>query len=197
MINILTVAFLIVLCSCHSGEKSNTQKVSFGIYETVKVKDIPDLIIDSLKRINIQFENDTQLPIIGYMLKNDSLNFRFDFSKESIRLVKTVYPVDKDDKYYALVAIKCKPLIINSDIKKTKHEDKNVEIYFNMKGARKWAVMTRKNKGNMIAFIIDNELYSVPYINGEIKNGTALISGLENEIISKELSDSLNASIEN
>jgi preprotein translocase subunit SecD len=47
----------------------------------------------------------------------------------------------------------------------------------------------------MVAFIIDNQIYTMPLINGEIRNGAALINGLENETIAKNISESLNSSI--
>lgn len=193
--NLLTIAILFALHSCNSGEKSNAQKVRFGIYETVKVKEIPNSIIEMLKTTNIQFEKDKQLPIIGYILKTDSVHFQVDFSKENIKMVKTIYTIDKEGKYYALVAIKYKPVINNSDIQKTKSKKQNVEIYFNLNGSRKWADMTKNNIGNMVAFTIDEQIYSLPNVNGEIKSGIALISGLGNETIAKKLSDSLNSSI--
>jgi hypothetical protein len=41
----------------------------------------------------------------------------------------------------------------------------------------------------------DNQIYSMPMINGEIKQGIAMISGLNNESIAKNISESLNLSI--
>ena len=113
-------------------------------------------------------------------------------SKENFKLVKTIYTVDNEQKYDGIVALKTNPGIDNSDIKKTKCNGNMVEIYFNSKGAEKWAELTRKNIGNSVAFIIDNQIYSMPIVNGEIKNGIALINELENEAIAKSIAESLN-----
>ena len=195
MITVSTIAVLFAFSSCNSGEKTNTQKVKFGLYETIKVVELPASLIDTLKKTDIKIEKDIQQPIIGYVLQNESVEIQLDFFKENIRLVKTAYSVDNDGKYFALVAIKYNPVIDNADIQKAKNTGDNVEIHFNMKGAKKWANMTKNNIGNMLAFTIDNKIYSMPYINGEIRSGIALISGLKNEIIAKNLSDSLNSSI--
>ena len=69
--NFLSIIILFVLLSCSSGEKTNAQKVSFGIYETVKIIEIPNSIIEKLKTSNIQFEKNVQLPIIGYLTKTE------------------------------------------------------------------------------------------------------------------------------
>jgi preprotein translocase subunit SecD len=194
-INLVTIAFLMVLSSCNSGVKPNAVKVTFGIYETVKISEIPDKVNDQLKTLNIQPERNTQLPVIGYILKADSSVLKIDLSKENFRLVKSLYPVDKDKKYYQVVAIKLDPVIDNSGIQNTKYKGNTVEIHFNLKGSRKWAALTKKNIGNSIAFIIDSQVYTMPRINGEITNGVALINGLENESFAKTISESLNAGI--
>jgi preprotein translocase subunit SecD len=193
----LTIMILFILCSCNSAEKTNAQKVNFGIYETIKIKDLPSSIIDSLKTKNIKLEKDEQQPIIGYILKSDSGIMKVACTKENIKLVKTAYPIDKEGKYYAIVALKGNPVISNSDIQKTKGKNQNVEIYFKLDGAKKWANLTKNSIGNAVAFIIDDQIYTMPKINAEIKNGAALINGLENETLAKKISTSLNSSISN
>jgi preprotein translocase subunit SecD len=193
----LTIVFLLVLNSCNRKERTNEPKVRFGLYETVKISDIPISVIDSLKIKNMQQEKDKKLPIIGYILKGDSINSQVDLTKGEIKFIRTFYPVDKEGKYCALVAVKQFPVINNSGIQKTKSKRQNVEIYFNLDGARKWAEMTKNNIGNMVAFTINDQIYAMPYVNAEIKNGVALINGLENEALAKNISASLNASISN
>ena len=194
-IHLLIMVIAFALFSCNSGEKSNAQKVIFGIHETIKIKEIPDSVINALKTTNIHFENDINSPIVGYILNTDTTHFQADFPQENIRLVKTFYTVDKEGKYNALVAIKQNPAINNSDIKKAKNMGTNVEIHFNMTGAKKWAEVIKNNQENMIAFLIDNQIYTLPYINGKINNGSALINGIENETTAKNISESLNSGI--
>ena len=194
-LKLITIIFIVAISSCSNGIKTNSKKVTFGIYEVININDIPKSIIDTLKAKNIQFANNTQLSVIGYMQKADSSILQLDLSRYNLKLAKSLYTVDKNNKYYALVATKLNPDIDNSDIKNTKSNNNKVEIYFNMKGANKWADLTKKNTGKMLAFIIDNQIYTMPLINAEIRNGAALINGLENETFSKNISESLNSSI--
>ena len=90
-----------------------------------------------------------------------------------------------------IIAVKNNPTITNSDIQKTRNKGMMVEIHFNIEGARKWAEMTKDNIGKMVAFVIDEQVYSMPMINGEIRNGIAVIAGLENEEKAKKISESL------
>ena len=71
----------------------------------------------------------------------------------------------------------------------------NIEIYFNLQGANKWSDLTKNNIGKTFAFSIDNEIYTLTSVNGEIKNGTAIINGLEDKDLATKFSKSLNASL--
>ena len=194
-LSFISILFLFVLYSCNSGTNTNRPKVTFGIHEVVKISEIPNAILDTLKSKNVQIENNPQQSIIGYITKADSLVLQPDLSKGNYKFVKTIYPVDKDQRYYAIAAIRPGSVIDNSHIKKTKANVNNVEIYFNMEGANRWAELTKKNIGNTVALIIDNQIYSMPVVNGEIRNGIALINSLENEDDAKIISESLNLSI--
>jgi preprotein translocase subunit SecD len=194
-LNLLAIIFLFVLISCNSGVKTNGKKVTFGVYEVVYVNEIPKSIVESLKAKNILLENNPQLSIVGYIQKTDSLLLQLDLSRDNLKLVKTIYTVDKDNKYHAIVAVRLNPVIDNSDIENTKSNGNKVEIYFNKKGAEKWADLTKKNIGKTLAFIIDCKVFSMPVVNAEIRNGVALINGLANDTISKNISESLNSCI--
>jgi len=193
--NLITIIILALLFSCNSQVKTNCNKMNFGIFEMVKPNEIPDHIMDSIKAKNVKLEDDKQSPVIGYVLMSDSSVLKLDFSKENIKLVKTYYTVDSPKKYYAIVAIKSEAGMNINDIKKTWASGNMVNINFNSKGTQKWAEMTKNNDGNNVAFVIDNQIYSMPKLFGEIKEGMALISNLENESIAEEISESLNASI--
>lgn len=196
-LNLLTVIFLFIFFSCNSQVGTNAEKVDFGVYEMVKTNEIPDHVMDSIQARNVQLENNTKTAVIGYILKSDLSVLQLDFSKENIKLVKTFNTIDANDsnsEYYTIAAVKHSPIMNNSDIKKTKVDGNNIYIYFNLNGARKWADMTKNNVGNMVAFVIDNQIYSMPRVNSEIRKGIAMIYGLKNEIIAKEISESLNAS---
>lgn len=190
-LNLITIIFLFVLSSCNYEVKTNSTKATFGIYEVVNTDEIPKSVIDTLKAMNIQLENNTQLSIVGYIQYADTTCLRLDFSSDNLKLVKTFYTIDKNNRYYAIVATKLNPVIVNSDIKNAKNNSNNVEIYFNMKGSNKWADLTKNSIGKTLAFIIDDMIYTMPLINAEIRNGVAVINGLENETSAKNISESL------
>lgn len=52
-----------------------------------------------------------------------------------------------------------------------------VSMQMNATGSRVWAKMTRENIGNRIAIVLDNYVFSAPYVRGEIPNGSSSISG--------------------
>jgi len=190
----ISIAFLCFLYSCNSETKTNGQKVTFGIHELVNISDIPNAIIDTLKSKNIQIESNQQQHVIGYITKVDSMVLQHNLSRQDYIIVQTIYPVDKEQKYYAIAAIRPNSVIDNSYIKTTKVKGNNVEIYFNMEGANKWSDLTKQNIGKPVAFIIDNQIYTMPVINAEIRNGIAIINGLKNVTIAKNISESLNLS---
>ena len=52
-----------------------------------------------------------------------------------------------------------------------------VSMVMNSDGARKWAQLTKKNKGRAIAIALDGYVYSAPNVNDEITGGRSQISG--------------------
>jgi preprotein translocase subunit SecD len=192
----LTILFLSVLIACDSCVKPNGQKLTFGIYEIIKITEIPESVIDTLKTLKIQIENNPQEPIIGFIAKTDSLTLLMELSKENLKLVRTVFPVDIGQKYNAVFAVRPNPVIDYSHIKKTKAAGNTVVIYFTMEGAGKWAELTKNNMGKVVLFVIDDQVYAMPVITAEIKNGVAVINNLDNETIAKNISESLNSGIQ-
>lgn len=191
----VSIYFLLFLVSCDSQTNTNAKKVEFGIQVVATQAEIPTAIMDTLKSKGVQMESNQQQPVIGYITKADSIVLRYDLSKQNIKLIRTFYLTDKEQQYYGIVAIKPNTVINSASIKSTKANGNNVEIYFTLEGARKWADFTKQNIGKTIAFTIDNQVYSMPIINGEIKQGIAMITGLNNESIAKNISESLNLSI--
>lgn len=193
--NLLTILLIVILFSCSSQVKTNGENLNFGIFEMIKIKDIPVHVIDSIEAKNVRLGKDKESAVIGYISESDTSVLQVDFSKEKIKLVKMIHTTDTDSGYYVIAAIKLNAVINISDIKKTKATGNNVKIIFNANGVGKWAKITKKNVGNTIAIVIDNQILSMPGIFSEIKEGMAYISGLENKSIAKEISKSLNASV--
>lgn len=52
-----------------------------------------------------------------------------------------------------------------------------VSMQMNANGSRIWAKMTRENVGERIAIVLDNYVFSAPWVRGEIANGNSSISG--------------------
>lgn len=192
---LVSMSFLSFLISCDSQTNTNGKKVVFGIHVVANVSEIPITIIDTLKSKGVQIESNQQQPVLGYISKADSMVLQISLSEQNFKLVKTIYLVDREQKHYALIGIRPIAVIDISSIKKTKADENNVEIYFNLEGAKKWADFTKQNIGKTIAFTIDSQIYSMPIIQGEIKHGIAMITGLKNETIAKNISEELNFSI--
>lgn len=52
-----------------------------------------------------------------------------------------------------------------------------VTMQMNASGSRTWSKMTRENIGQRVAIVLDNYVFSAPYVRGEIPNGSSSISG--------------------
>lgn len=203
-LNLITIVLLLIFCSCKTQVKTDVEKVEFGVYEMVTTDNLPNHILDSLQAFSVQLKKNPGSSIIGYISDADLSVLEYNFSKDNIKLLKTYnkvdtskinYAVKSDKEYYMIAALKLNPVMVNADIRTTKPNGNHVDIEFNYKGAKKWAEMTRTNTGRTIAFVINNQIYSMPLVNSEIKRGIAMIYGLESEMMAEKVSESLNASI--
>jgi len=163
-------ALLLATVACNNNPNGDEPKVSFGIYETVT---------DSLSAIVAYAHVDSAFTIST-------------MADSQVKYLRTASPVDPEQQYYAIVAVKAQPVMTGSDLKSTKPNKDAVEISFNLKGARKWAEMTRNNIGKTIAITIDDQVYALPTVMAEIREGRAMIGGLENEETALKISEALN-----
>ncbi|NJO89205.1 MAG: hypothetical protein HC831_09805 [Chloroflexia bacterium] len=83
------------------------------------------------------------------------------------------------------------------DISKVEEQNKQVLIHFNLNGAKKWATLTKKNIGSYLAFEINQQIYSLPMVNAEIKKGIAIISGFNSKEIAQKVAEALRKGIQN
>ncbi|GAB4232916.1 MAG: protein translocase subunit SecDF [Ekhidna sp.] len=67
--------------------------------------------------------------------------------------------------------------IVNATASLNERAEPEVSMQMNAAGSRVWAKMTRENVGNRIAIVLDNYVFSAPYVRGEIPNGSSSISG--------------------
>jgi hypothetical protein len=185
---------VLVLYSCHSATNETVAKVSFGIYEMVKVNEIPAAITDALKSMGVVMDSSHRGSPLGYLPEADSMVALPNVARHNMKLIRSHYPVGYENRYYEIVAVRPVPVIDNSHILKSNAKGDQVIIHLNYKGAKKLADLSRNNIGNRIAFIIDNQTYCLPVVMGEINEGSAIINGLPDANDARKISASLNAS---
>jgi len=114
----------------------------------------------------------------------------------------TAKAVDKEEKFYRLIAIKVTgrdgraPL--EGDVIVDARQDyadggsrPEVSMTMNSTGAKVWARLTKDNVGKSIAIVLDGSVRSYPNVNGEITGGRSSITGLESVEEAKDLANIL------
>lgn len=114
----------------------------------------------------------------------------------------TAKAIDKDEKYFRLIAIKVTgrdgraPL--EGDVITDARQDyadmgsrPEVSMSMNSEGAKVWARLTKDNVGKSIAIVLDGYVRSYPNVNGEITGGRSSITGLESVEEAKDLANIL------
>lgn len=196
-IHIFLVLTIILLSSCTSGVKSEsvpTESIhaDFGIHEIVLNNELPASLVDSLKANKILLNEEAHKVIVGYQLASDASAESLNITSNEVKLIRSSFLVGDTDKYYLIIAVKLPAGMSNADIQSTKARKQNVEIRFSAKGAVKWAEMTKKNTGKQLAFVINNQVYSMPEVKATINEGIAMITGLSDEALAKSIAESLN-----
>ncbi len=177
-LSVLMFALLLTTYACNNNPNEGQPEVAFGIYETVMGRDL--------------FPNaDSLSAIVAYAHVDSTFSISAPADSQ-VKFLRTASPVDPEQQYYAFVAVKAQPMLTNNDLKNTKPNKNVVEIYFNLKGSKKWAEMTRNNIGKTVAITIDDRVYALPTVMAEIREGRAMISGLENEETALKISEALN-----
>jgi SecD/SecF fusion protein len=134
-------------------------------------------------------------PVIGYVSALDTAKVTEYLTNPDVR---AVFPKDVEflysaksfgdkQKYYTIYAIKKstsdgKAPLDGSVVTQARQDyDQNGQVVVSMQmntiGGKTWRDMTRKNVGNNIAIVLDNQVYSAPNVNGEIDGGNSQISG--------------------
>jgi SecD/SecF fusion protein len=114
----------------------------------------------------------------------------------------TAKAIDKDEKYFRLVAIKVTgrdgraPLdggaIVDARQDYSDMGSKpEVSMSMNGEGAKTWARLTKDNVGKSIAIVLDGYVRSYPNVLGEISGGRSSITGLESVEEAKDLANIL------
>jgi SecD/SecF fusion protein len=125
---------------------------------------------------------------VDHFLNNSKVKALFETNRLSLKW--GVKPVDKDENYYELVALKVnyfegkvKP-VLNGDVITDARDDfgqnsafAEVSMTMNSEGAKTWARLTRDNIGKCVAIVLDNHVYSFPRVQVEITGGRSQITG--------------------
>ncbi|MEZ5027007.1 MAG: protein translocase subunit SecDF [Chitinophagales bacterium] len=134
-------------------------------------------------------------PVIGYVNALDTARFseyinlpeiQSVFPKD-VKLLYSAKPFGDKQKFFTVYAIKKntytgKAPLDGSVVTQARQDyDQNGQVVVSMQmntlGAKKWRDLTRKNIGNAIAIVLDNQVYSAPNVNSEIDGGSSQISG--------------------
>lgn len=114
----------------------------------------------------------------------------------------TARSVDKDGKYFRLIALKVSTrdgrAPLEGDVITDARQDytdmgsrPEVSMSMNSEGAKTWARLTKENVGKSIAIVLDGYVRSYPTVNGEITGGRSSITGLESVEEAKDLANIL------
>jgi len=108
-----------------------------------------------------------------------------------------------ENNYFNLYAIKTsrdgKAVLSGDCIVKSEAQNGDylpeISISMNAEGAKIWARMTSANVGKQIAIVINNSVYSCPFVMQEIKGGNSQITGNFSKQEAEDLANILNAGV--
>ncbi|NJO89204.1 MAG: hypothetical protein HC831_09800 [Chloroflexia bacterium] len=72
-------------------KNTNAQTISFGIYETIKLKEVPETTIQKLKDARVQISESVEQPFVGSVQKDFSNNLE----DNKVKFLVTIYPIDE------------------------------------------------------------------------------------------------------
>ena len=122
--------------------------------------------------------------------KTAKLTFHFAVDSQKVHPLDSSVTklADRDGNYYS---IKNKIILsgdLLNDADATYYEGKPaVSFRFNNKGARKFAKITKKNIGKVLAIVLDGQVVTAPRINSAIREGNGIISGAFDVIEANEV----------
>ena len=133
--------------------------------------------------------------VVGYASKRDmeaiSALFETPEAKavlpDDIRFKWGVKGIDKNEEVFELYAIKVTERSgrapLEGDVVTDARDEYDqygkpcVSMQMNVEGARRWASLTKANKGRPIAIVLDDYVYSAPNVINEITGGNSQITG--------------------
>ena len=133
-------------------------------------------------------------PLVGYCHESDTAEINAMLNMEA---VKSMFPQDlklcwqakmgkdKTPVHYliALKAVGEQGAVLDGKVVVDARQDFNdragneISMTMNAEGAKQWKKITEENRGNCIAIVLDNLVYSYPRVNDVIPNGRSSITG--------------------
>ncbi len=143
----------------------------------------------------LQVLNQNNGAVVGYAAKRDMAAIDALLATpearsvlpDDMRLLWGVKGIDKNEEIFELYAIKVTerngraPLegdvVTDAKDEYDQNSRPSVSMQMNVEGARRWAALTKANKGRPIAIVLDNYVYSAPNVINEITGGNSQITG--------------------
>ncbi len=149
--------------------------------------------------------------IVGYADYNDTVQINRILNMKEVKSIlprdlKLMWGVkasdfDKTGRIFELYAIKSTQrngrAPLEGDVVTTAKDEFDqfnkpcVSMSMNTEGARRWAALTKQNKGREIAIVLDNYVYSAPRVSNEITGGNSQITGNFTTELTKDLANVL------
>lgn len=147
--------------------------------------------------------------VCGYVEPRDTGKVNALLAREEVRSLKpnnlqflwSAKPNPDQNNVYELYAIQKNPIDdkaqLEGDIITNARQDfdengnPNITFEMNSEGAAIWQKLTADNVGNQIAIVLDNRVYSAPFVRGEISGGRSEISGTFSITEAKDLANKL------
>ncbi|MDR2086864.1 MAG: protein translocase subunit SecDF [Dysgonamonadaceae bacterium] len=125
---------------------------------------------------------------VDQFLNNSRVKALFETNRLSLKW--GVKPVDKEENFYELIALKinyidgkAKP-VLSGDVVTDARDDfgqhsayAEVSMTMNSEGAKVWERLTEDNIGKCVAIVLDNHVYSYPRVRVKISGGRSQITG--------------------
>lgn len=185
------------LLTCAPADKNVPSAIRFEINKIIMPQDLPSEIMDRFPEYVITADTAIPSPFIAYFSQGDSSLVPEEITIDSVRLLSTACPLDDPKGYFAFIAVNEEAALSLSDVKKAAPEQNHILLYFNEKGAVKWAALTKEAKGTLIAFAVNHKIYSITAVAGEIRNGIARMDGFKNAEDAKKTALLLNSNLRN
>lgn len=147
--------------------------------------------------------------VVGFVEPRDTSKVNELLSREEVlslmpndlKFLWSSKPNLDQNNVYELYAIKKNPIDdkaqLEGDIITNARQDfdeignPNITFEMNSEGAALWQKLTADNIGNQVAIVLDNRVYSAPFVRGEISGGRSEISGNFSITEAKDLANKL------